>query len=365
MSAAGVVLAGVAKAFGDTKVLASIDLDIAAGEVVALLGPSGCGKTTLLRLIAGLEMLDAGSVTIGGRAMSDVSAGVHVSTEQRNLAMVFQNGALFPHLTVARNVGFGLERTERKTSGRIPEMLELVGLAGFGERRPDSLSGGQQQRVALARALAPSPAVVLMDEPFSNLDAVLREHLRREVATVVRSAGVTTVFVTHDRDEAFSIADRVAVMRDGRIVQVATPRRLYRCPVDRWVASFVGDTNFVRGDAAWADDGSLVATTALGAVLLEPAFEPGAVDVLMRPEDLEIIDAGVSLDEDVGVGVGVGARVLAEEFLGATSTLAVELDDGTVLQVRRFGGDSASPPGSTVAIRRRIDLGPAWCSPVV
>ena len=312
-SPADVVLGGIGKSYGATVVLDHLDLTVEAGSVTALLGPSGCGKTTALRVIAGLESPDAGTVSIGGTVVT--GPGTRVPTEQRRVGMVFQNGALFPHLSVARNVGYGLERSARRGGARIDELLDLVGLSGYGDRMPDSLSGGQAQRVALARALAPQPAVVLMDEPFSNLDAVLRVRLRREVTDVVRAAGVTVLLVTHDRDEAFAVADRVAVMRDGRIVQVGTPRELYVRPVDRWVAGFVGEIG-----------GSL-----------------DAEGPPLRPERFRLTGP-----DDPAARTG---RVLREEFGGADVLTTVELDGGSVVVVRSRSGSEARRPGDHVGVR--------------
>ena len=236
----------VGKSFGGSPVLHDITLDVAPGEIVALLGPSGCGKTTLLRCIAGLERIDQGVVTVEGRVVADGHA--HERPERRRVGMVFQDWALFPHLSVADNVGYGLDR-EARGSGRVDESLEMVGLAGLGDRMPATLSGGQQQRVALARALAPRPSVLLLDEPFSNLDTGLRVQVRAEVHRLLTDLGITAMFVTHDQEEAFVLGDRVAVMHDGRLEQFGTPADLYEDPSSAWIASFVGDANFVRGAA--------------------------------------------------------------------------------------------------------------------
>ncbi len=222
------------------------ELDVARGEIVALLGPSGCGKTTLLRTIAGFERPDGGAIEIGGRPVA--GCGAWLPPEARGVGMVFQDYALFPHLTVAENVGFGLPRRER--ARRVPALLALVDLCGLGGRYPHELSGGQQQRVALARALAPAPAIVLLDEPWSNVDPQLRAELRDEVSSVLRPLRVTAILVTHDREEAFSLADRIALMRDGAIVQVGTPEELYFAPANRWAAEFVGAGNVLAGPVA-------------------------------------------------------------------------------------------------------------------
>ena len=226
---------------------------MAPGAIVALLGPSGCGKTTLLRTIAGLERLDGGEVRIGDAVVS--GPGAHVPPERRRVGMVFQDWALFPHLTVAQNVGYGLPRVDRR-GPRVEAALAMVGLAGLGDRSPGTLSGGQQQRVALARALAPEPGVLLLDEPFSNLDSALRVQVRTEVHQLLADLGVTTVFVTHDQEEAFVLGDEVAVMHEGAIVQQAEPATLYARPATPWVATFVGDANLVEATA----DGHTAAT---------------------------------------------------------------------------------------------------------
>jgi iron(III) transport system ATP-binding protein len=265
-------LDGVTKRYGDVSAVRDATLDASGGEILALLGPSGCGKTTLLRTIAGFERPDAGTIEVGDRV---VSGETWAPPEARGIGMVFQDYALFPHLTVAENVGFGLARRERAT--RVPTLLALVDLCGLGGRYPHELSGGQQQRVALARALAPAPRVVLLDEPWSNVDPQLRAELRTEVSAVLRPLGVTAILVTHDREEAFSVADRIALMRDGAIVQVGTPEELYFAPVDRWAAAFLGAGNVLAGEA---DRG--FALTPLGAVPTNGAA--GAVEVLVRPE---------------------------------------------------------------------------------
>ncbi|HEV2873255.1 MAG TPA: ABC transporter ATP-binding protein, partial [Actinomycetota bacterium] len=270
---------GLRKAFGDALVLDQAGLRAPAGRVVALLGPSGCGKTTLLRCIAGLERPDAGQVRLDGRDLS--APGAFVAPERRRIGMVFQDGALFPHLTVAGNVGYGLSRSERR-GARVAEALALVDLAGFGDRLPASLSGGQAQRVALARALVTRPSVLLLDEPFSNLDTILRVQIRAEVQRLLADLGVTAVFVTHDQEEAFVVGDEVAVMLAGTIVQQAAPAELYRAPASRAVAGFLGDANLLPGVAAAG-----LADTAIGRVPLRAELR-GDVDVLLRPEQLRV-----------------------------------------------------------------------------
>ena len=270
---------GVEKRFDGVRVLHGVDLDVPAGSMCALLGPSGSGKTTLLRLIAGLETADAGTISLDGRVLT--GNGTFVQPERRRIGMVFQDWALFPHLSVGQNVAFGLPRGATRR-GRVAEVLEMVGLDGYGDRAPATLSGGQQQRVALARALAPEPEVLLLDEPFSNLDVALRVRVRSEVQRLLAEAAVTTVFVTHDQEEAFVLGNHVAVMREGRLVQVGTPQAIYERPADSWVASFVGDANLLPGVA---HDG--MAQTPLGTI---PVVESGLgdVQVLIRPEHLVV-----------------------------------------------------------------------------
>jgi iron(III) transport system ATP-binding protein len=257
---------------------------------VALLGPSGCGKTTLLRLVAGFERPDGGSIVVGDRK---VAGGVWVAPEARRVGMVFQDYALFPHLTVAANVGFGLSRRLRAT--RVPELLEIVGLVGLEKRFPHELSGGQQQRVALARALAPSPELVLLDEPWSNVDPFLRESLRAEVTEIIRPLGVTVLLVTHDREEAFSLADRIALMRDGTIVQEGTAEQLYFAPASRWAAEFVGAANVLSGRVVAGR-----VETAIGAFPANGASSATAAQVLIRPELLELEPSPGGSGEVVG-----------------------------------------------------------------
>lgn len=324
---------GVSKAFAGTPVLEDVSLHVEPGTMVALLGPSGCGKTTLLRIIAGLETADAGEVRVGDRLLA--GPGTHVPPEKRRVGMVFQDWALFPHMSVARNVAYGLARTDRaERARRVDEALELVGLAGLGDRSPGTLSGGQQQRVALARALAPQPAVLLLDEPFSNLDTALRVQVRTEVHQLLVELGVTTVFVTHDQEEAFVLGDEVAVMAGGRIVQQDRPAELYRAPATPWVASFVGDANLVEGTV---HDG--VADTPLGVIVVDArAAGPGSrVQVLVRPEAL-------SLDP------GGPAEVDLVEFHGHDTVYVVRLPGCGDLRVR-LGSAPRFRRGDRVTVR--------------
>jgi iron(III) transport system ATP-binding protein len=280
MSAA-IVLDEVSKSFGATRAVREVSLEIEHGELMAVLGPSGCGKTTLLRLIAGFEVPDRGSVIVGDETVA--GPGTLVPPEKRRVGMVFQDYALFPHLTVEANIAFGLSRRPREERDDLTRRtLELVGLQHKTGRHPHELSGGERQRVALARALAPEPEVVLLDEPFSSLDATLRADLRREVELILRDAEATALLVTHDQEEALSLADRLAVMREGRIVQVGAPEEVYGRPASRWAAQFVGEVNVLAGVAR---DGGV--ETELGRFDLRgPAT--GTVHVAVRPEQLEL-----------------------------------------------------------------------------
>jgi iron(III) transport system ATP-binding protein len=272
---------GVSKAFGLTRAVREVSLEVAPGELVAVLGPSGCGKTTLLRLIAGFERPDGGTVTIGESTVA--GPGFEVPPERRRVGMVFQDYALFPHLTVERNVAFGLERRPRAERRELTQRtLELVGLQHKTSRYPHELSGGERQRVALARALAPEPEVVLLDEPFSNLDATLRAGLRREVELILREAGTSALLVTHDQEEALSLGDRLAVMREGELVQVDAPETVYGQPASRWAAQFVGEVNVLSGVARGQG-----VETELGTFDL-PRDASGPVHVAVRPEQLEL-----------------------------------------------------------------------------
>jgi len=270
------------KRFGDVVAVDDVTLELRSGEFLGVLGPSGCGKTTLLRLVAGFERPDAGGIEIDGRVVAGPRR--HVPPEGRRIGMVFQESALFPHLDVAGNIGFGLPRRGREA--RVAELVALVGLAGLQQRMPHELSGGQQQRVALARALAPDPALILFDEPFSSLDATLRAQLRGEVRDILRAAGATSLFVTHDQSEALEISDRVAVMRAGRIEQISTPDELYLRPVNRFVARFVGEANLLPGEVRHGEVQTLVGRFRAG----HHALPDGArAEVLLRPEQLHML----------------------------------------------------------------------------
>jgi iron(III) transport system ATP-binding protein len=316
---------GVEKAFGRTRAVAGASLQVPAGELVAVLGPSGSGKTTLLRVIAGFERPDAGRVAIAGHPVA--GDGTWVEPEHRRVGMVFQDGALFPHLTVAGNVGFGAARR-----GRVGECLELVGLGDRADSYPHELSGGERQRVALARALAADPDVVLLDEPFAALDAGLRESLRQEVTSILRTAGTSALLVTHDQAEALSLAGTVAVMRAGEVQQIGTPEEIYERPRSRWLAEFLGDADVLPGTAR---DGVVECELGRFGVPLELG---GDVDVVIRPESVAI-----------GLGAGADAVVVARSFYGHDQLVHLELPSGLRLRSRRLGFP-AWHPGDHVRI---------------
>lgn len=328
---ATVELIGVVKSYGPHRALDSIDLSIGPGEFVALLGPSGCGKTTALRALSGLELVDGGRILIDG---DDVAA---VPTNKRDIGMVFQSYSLFPHLTAIENVEFGLRMrkvTAGERRGRAAEALDMVGLAGFAERFAHQLSGGQQQRVALARALVTRPRVLLLDEPLSALDAKVRMQLRDEIRRIQTELGITTVFVTHDQEEALAVADRVAVMRDGVIEQIGTPEELYSTPRTPFVADFVGLSNRIPADLV---RGRVVAHGVSMELLGDP-MDDGPVTALVRPEDVVIVAAGIP------------ASVVSSSFLGSLRRTQVVLADGSLVSIQH-DVDSRPQPGDSVYLR--------------
>ena len=314
----GVRLENVVKHFGTVGAANGVSFALRRGHLLALLGPSGCGKTTTLRLIAGFENADAGTVEIGGQQVA--APGLHRPPEKRRVGMVFQEYALFPHVNVWQNVDFGLAKLETgQRRRRVGDVLELVGLTGLGERMPHELSGGQQQRVALARALAPEPDLILLDEPFSNLDAGLRVRVRAEVRAILKQAGATAIFVTHDQEEALSLVDEVAVMLNGRVCQIASPQKLYRQPASREVATFIGDANFIPGIGYGRHVESL-----LGNLETQVPIE-GPVDVLVRPETIEISPAPSDAHAH---------RVRQQLFFGHDQLVTVQLSSGENIDVR-------------------------------
>jgi iron(III) transport system ATP-binding protein len=339
----GLEVVGLHKAYGDHAVLTGVDLRVPEGSFTAILGPSGSGKTTMLRLLAGFERPDAGRIVLGGRLVE--GDGRHVSPERRHLGYVPQEGALFPHLSVEANVRFGLPRSERRAR-RVQDLLDLVGLADLAKRYPHQLSGGQQQRVALARALAVRPRVVLLDEPFSSLDASLRASVREEVRKILAEAGTTAVLVTHDQDEALSLADQVAVLRAGRIVQQGTPAELYAHPVDAELARFVGDANLCRGAVRSGRVETLLGTLDLAGPAA--SWPDGTVAlVLVRPEQVAVEAPAAGRVPSRPRLVGTVSRV---DFHGHDTVLSVAVPTApTRIRVRLAGGQ---PPveGSEVAL---------------
>jgi iron(III) transport system ATP-binding protein len=332
------------KSYRTQAVLRGLDLEVPDGSFTSILGPSGSGKTTLLRVIAGFERADSGSVRIGESIVDD---GDHyVMPDKRHIGYVPQEGSLFPHMTVRKNVAFGMARQER-TRDRVHELLEMVGLGGMGRRYPHQLSGGQQQRVALARALAISPSLVLLDEPFSSLDASLRQSVRHDVREVLQAAGTTVILVTHDQDEALSLSDRVAVIHDGVIGQSDTPKNLYTHPASPHLAAEFGETNFLHGTA----HGEVV-DTPLGTLLLDaplagvPARSETPVLVLVRPEQLTVTTSN---------GSGATAVVCDSEFYGhdAVVRLRGSWDDSPVLVARCADAGAVPEVGATVAVEVR------------
>jgi iron(III) transport system ATP-binding protein len=337
MTAPALEFRGVGHAYDGVPVLSDIDLAVAPGEVLSLVGPSGCGKSTLLRLAAGLEPLSVGSILIEGRIVSD--ARTQVPPEDRRLGFVFQDIALFPHLTVVDNVAFGLRRRagpERRR--RALAALEQLGLARFAEAYPHTLSGGQQQRVALARALAPDPKLMLLDEPFSGLDARLRDRLRDETLDLLKARGVAAVIVTHDPEEAMRMGDRLAVMSEGRIVQCGTPAELYRRPASPFVASFLGEVERFEGVV---QDGQVA--TPLGRVPAPGLSQGAAALVLIRPE-------GVAVDEALADAMPQ-ARVIDARLLGRTSLIRIAVDGVAAPLHSRMPGDVLPEPGAAVSVR--------------
>ncbi len=333
MNAAAVAARGISKAYGDRQVLSGVDLDLPEGTITAVLGPSGCGKTTLLRILAGFENPDAGTVHIAGETVAGGSTTVPV--HRRRVGLMPQEGALFPHLSVGENVAFGMGRaTRREARAQIAHWLAVVGLDGLADSRPHEISGGQQQRVALARALAAQPRVLLLDEPFAALDAGLRVRVREDIAAILRDAGTTALLVTHDQSEALSLPDSVALLIDGTIAQHGTPADLYARPATLDNARFIGATVELEGIAS-----SGMVHTALGTLRARQPVVDGEAVVVLRPEQLRF-SAGPRAST---------ARVTACRFYGAETVVDVELSDGGAVQLRS-PGETSLVEGSAVTV---------------
>ncbi|MBL4928164.1 ABC transporter ATP-binding protein [Fuscibacter oryzae] len=336
-----ITLQNIQKSFGATQVVRDFSLGIEKGEFISLLGPSGCGKTTVLRMLAGFEGPTSGQISIDGQDMTGLPAN------RRRIGMVFQSYALFPNLTVAENVAFGLKVTgtpRSEAAKRVEEMLGMVGLGGFGARYPFQLSGGQQQRVALARAIAPRPRVLLLDEPLSALDAKIRISLRSEIRAIQRELGITTLFVTHDQEEAMSMSDRVVVMYGGRAEQVGAPSEIYNRPASRFVAEFIGSLNLLPGtitDAAAGLVETPAGAIALGRTLDQPTGTP--VSLAIRPEGLHMGYEG---------NVVLNTRVADSEFLGSIIRLRVMTGGNMPLIIARFNreGQMVPQPGQDLTV---------------
>jgi iron(III) transport system ATP-binding protein len=343
-------LEGITKEFGGEAAVDDLTLSVADGELLTLLGPSGCGKTTTLRLLAGLERPTAGTIRIDGRVVADSTT--FVDPEDRGVGIVFQDFALFPHLSVAENVAFGLtDLDEDSTGDRVDELLDLVGLEGYRDRAPEQLSGGEQQRVALARSLAPEPAILLLDEPFSNLDVRLRVEMREEVRRILKAAGVTAVSVTHDQEEALSISDRVAVMNAGHLEQVGQPEAVFEHPRSRFVAGFLGQASFL---STRVDDGLL--HTALGTYDddllkgLTPEYDGADIDVLVRPDDLRA---------EAAPAAEANGTIIHRQYNGPTFVYRVELGNGDVVHCQHNHVTSMSI-GQPVSVELAADHSLAW-----
>jgi putative spermidine/putrescine transport system ATP-binding protein len=335
MSSKSLTLRNISKRFGNVNALDNFNLEVGVGELVALLGPSGCGKTTALRVVAGLEHQDSGTVLVGDKNISDVPA------HKRNMGMVFQAYSLFPNLTVEENVAFGLQMRKVSKQVRLKkahELLDLVGLDSQSKRFTHQLSGGQQQRVALARALAFEPEILLLDEPLSALDAQVRVNLREEIRRLQLSLGTTTLFVTHDQEEAMAISDRVGVMNNGVLEQIDTPDALYNKPASTFVASFVGTMNRIP---AHITDG-MVEIFGSKIVALKRGNETGKVHALIRPESIEV----------AATTVQGNAKVLTRSFMGASSNIICQTEDGTIVQSLMTSASTGDLlPGSSVQLR--------------
>lgn len=342
-------LEGVYCAYDDSAVVADLTFHINKGDIACLLGPSGCGKTTTLRSIAGFESINGGSIQLNGMQVS--APGYLVPPEKRSLGMVFQDYALFPHLTIKENVCFGLRKSSQTRRNSIgAKMLELVGLEQYANRYPHELSGGQQQRVALARAMAPEPSLILMDEPFSNLDVDLRRRLSLEVRDILKSLGTTALMVTHDQEEAFAVADRIGVMNEGNLQQWDTAYNIYHEPLNRFVANFIGLGHFIRGKALSPE----LVDTEMGVIKGNRAYSwlpDSPVDILLRPDDI-LPDPESPLQ----------AKVLQKTFTGASMLFKLQLPTGSIVEAI-FPSHNDHQIGTMVGIRLEADHLVAFASP--
>jgi len=341
MTAPALECAGLFKHFGGVAAVAGLDLSIPKGQILALLGPSGCGKTTALRLIAGFDEPDDGVISIGGQTVN--SAGASTPPERRRVGMVFQEGALFPHLTVEQNIAYGLPKGHGRDE-RVGEVLELIGLTVQKNRMPHELSGGQQQRVALGRALAPQPEVLLLDEPFSNLDPKLREQVRRDVLGILKSSHATAIFVTHDQEEALYVGDVVAVMNEGQVEQTDSPETIFHHPATKFVAQFIGMVDFLpanRKDGTLHTEVGSVAWPELAPEMLEVGSSNSQIEVMVRPDCLDCRPS-----ED-----GPGT-VVEREFRGAFYLYRVELPSGATVRCL-LSHTVEYPLGASVAVSLR------------
>ena len=336
---------GVVKTFGSFRAVDGVSLDIAAGEFFALLGPSGCGKTTLLRMLAGFETPDEGRILLRGMDIGQVMP------HERPINMMFQNYALFPHLNVRDNIAFGLRRAgmaREQIDRRVAEMVALVKLGGLEKRKPDQLSGGQRQRVALARSLARRPQVLLLDEPLAALDKKLRESTQLELMELQRRLGMTFIIVTHDQEEAMTVASRIGVMDAGRLDQVATPRELYEAPASRWIAEFIGEVNLFDGEIASREPNRLtISTREVGAIVVAEPRHPVTrtmVSVAIRPEKVKLSRRGPVADASNSQAINRLEGVVCDvSYLGGLTVYKVKLDSGTIVR-------------STIANTARIDI---------
>jgi putrescine transport system ATP-binding protein len=351
---------GVVKTFGGFRAVDGVSLDIRAGEFFALLGPSGCGKTTLLRMLAGFEAPDQGQILLGGKDIA------HVLPHERPINMMFQNYVLFPHLTVRDNIAFGLKRARMARAdidARVAEMVALVKLGGLETRKPDQLSGGQRQRVALARSLARRPQVLLLDEPLAALDKKLRESTQLELMELQRRLGMTFIIVTHDQEEAMTVASRIGVMDAGRLDQVASPRELYEAPASRWIAEFIGDINLFEGQAGSHESGRItIATRDAGTIVVaapRPPLTKAAVAIAIRPEKVKLSRRGPAADGSASRAINrLEGAVTDVSYLGGLTTYKIKLDSGAT--VRSSQANTARIDIDAYSLSQRVV---AWFTP--